>query len=110
VEDAEEARREAERAVRATLERLSPAISKEIALAAVPMAGDMASGVVDAGGEILESADEIVDSITDELPGGSVVNQMWDVVLMPGRFGIRVATTSSSAAIQAPESRPNFDE
>ncbi len=53
----------------------------------------MASGVVDAGDEIIESADEIVESITEDVPGGGVVNQMWDVVLMPGRFGVRVATT-----------------
>lgn len=93
VKDAEKARTEAEYAVRETLERLSPAISREIALAAVPVASGMASGVVDAGDEIIESADEIVESITEDVPGGGVVNQVWDVVLMPGRFGVRVATT-----------------
>lgn len=93
VAGAEAARAEAEQAVRATLERLSPVVTREIALAAVPMAGDMAGGVVDAGEEIIETADDIVEAITDGVPGGSVVNQMWDVVLMPGRFGVRVATT-----------------
>ena len=93
VRDAEEARAEAEQAVRDTLERLAPVITKEIALAAVPMAGDMASGVIDAGEEILDTADEILDDITDDIPGGGVVNQIWDVALMPGRLGIRVATT-----------------
>jgi hypothetical protein len=89
----EEARDEAARAVRETLEHLAPAITKEIALAAVPMAGDMASGVVDASEEMIESVDEIVDAIAEDIPGGGVVNQIWDVVLMPGRLGIRVATT-----------------
>ncbi len=93
VQDAEEARGEAQQAVRETLERLSGAITREIALAAVPVATGMASGVVDAGDEIIESADDIVESITEDVPGGGVVNQMWDVVLMPGRFGVRVATT-----------------
>src|SRR5262245_20187457 len=93
VRDAEAARAEAEQAVRDTLEQLAPAITKEIALAAVPIAGDMAGGVIDAGGEILDSADEILDNITDDIPGGGVVNQIWDVALMPGRIGIRVATT-----------------
>jgi hypothetical protein len=93
VDDAQAARDEAEQAVRATLELLSPVISREIALAAVPMAGDVATGVVDAGEEILESADELVESITENVPGGGVVNQVWDVVLMPGRLGVRVATT-----------------
>ena len=59
VREAEAARAEAEQAVRQTLERLSPAISKEIALAAIPTAGGMAGGVVDAGEEIIEGADEI---------------------------------------------------
>jgi hypothetical protein len=93
VRDAEEARAEAAQAVRETLDQLAPVITKEIALAAVPMAGDMASGVIDAGEEILDTADEILDDITDDIPGGGVVNQIWDVALMPGRLGIRVATT-----------------
>ena len=37
--------------------------------------------------------DDMVEGIVDDLPGGSVMNQMWDVVLMPGRFGVRIATT-----------------
>ena len=92
-EDAELARAEAEQAVRTTLERLSPLVTREIALATVPMAGDVASGVVDAGGELIENADDIVEAMTQGVPGSRVVNQMWDVVLMPGRLGIRVATT-----------------
>lgn len=93
VRDAEEAREEAAQAVRDTLELLAPAITKEIALAAVPAATDMASGVVDAGGELLETADEIVDDILEDLPAGGAVNQIWDVALAPGRLGIRIATT-----------------
>ena len=85
----EEARDRAEQAVRDTLEQLAPTITKEIALAAVPTA----EGLADMGEELIEGADEIVDAITEELPGGSVINQVWDIVLAPGRFGIRVATT-----------------
>jgi Putative Actinobacterial Holin-X, holin superfamily III len=80
-----------------TLERLGPALAVQIALAAVPkageVAGDVASGVVEAGDNVLEAADEIVAEFTEELPGGGVVNQVWAVALKPGRFGIRVATT-----------------
>ncbi|HEY7605115.1 MAG TPA: phage holin family protein [Gaiellaceae bacterium] len=92
-QDAEAARAEARDAVRATLEQIAPVLSREIALSAVPIAGDMADGAVEVAAELIESADDVVDAITDEVPGGSVVNQMWDVVLMPGRLGIRVATT-----------------
>ena len=95
--DLERARDEAKQAVRETLERLAPAVTVEIATAAVPMAGDiagdMAGGVVDAGQDILEGSDDIVEAIAEDLPGGGVVAQVWDVVLMPGRFGLKVATT-----------------
>ena len=91
--DLERARAEAEKAVRETLERLAPAITIEIAAAAVPMATDAVGGVVDVGGDIIEASDDMVEGIADDLPGGGVVNQMWDVVLMPGRFGVKVATT-----------------
>jgi len=93
LEDLQRARDEAEEAVRETLERLAPAITVEIASAAVPMAGDRAEGVVDMGGDLLEASDDMVEAIADDLPGGGVVNQMWDVALMPGRMGVRVATT-----------------
>jgi hypothetical protein len=97
MKDLEQARADAEQAVRDTLEQLAPAITIEITRAVVPMAGDMAgdmaSDVVEAGGDILETSDDMVEAIAEDLPGGGVVNQMWDVVLMPGRFGLKVATT-----------------
>ena len=92
-EGLERARAEAEQAVYDTLGRLAPIVTVEIASAALPLAGGMASGVVDAGDDLLEASDDIVESIAEDLPGGSVVNQVWDVVLMPGRFGIKIATT-----------------
>jgi hypothetical protein len=92
-QDPEPALAEAQQAVRDSLERLAPVITREIALASVPMADDIAAGMVEASGELIENADEIVDAITAEMPGGRVVNQIWDVVLMPGRLGVRVATT-----------------
>ena len=91
--DLESARAEAEEAVRETLEQLAPVVSLEIASAALPIAGGMAGGLVDAGGDILEASDDLVEAIAEELPAGGVVNQIWDVVLIPGRFGVRIATT-----------------
>lgn len=92
-EELERARDEAAEAVRATLERLAPAITVEIATAAVPMAAGVASGVVDASGDILEASDDAIEAIAEDLPGGGVINQIWDVALTPGRFGLRIATT-----------------
>jgi hypothetical protein len=89
----ERARAEAGQAVRETLMQLAPAISVEIATAAVPIAGDMAGDVAEAGQDLLETSDEMVEAMAEDLPGDGVVNQMWDVVLVPGRLGLRVATT-----------------
>ena len=91
--DLERARANAEQAVRDTLARLAPAITVEIATASVAMAGDVAGDVVEAGEDLLENSEEIVEAIAEDLPGRGVVRQVWSVVLVPGRFGIRVATT-----------------
>ena len=93
LKDLERARAEAEEAVLATLQRLAPAVTVEIAAAAVPVAAGAVGGVVDVGSDLLEASDDMVEAIAEDLPGGGRVNQMWDVVLMPGRFGVRVATT-----------------
>lgn len=97
LEDLERARTDAEETVRETLIRLMPAVTVEIATASVSVAGDVAGdvadNVVDAGGDILEASDDVVEAIAEELPGGSVVSQVWDVVLAPGRFGVKAATT-----------------
>jgi hypothetical protein len=86
VTELEQARDEAAAAVRETLAQVGPAITIEIATAAVPAAGDLAEGVFDA-------SEDVVEAIAETLPAGSAVNQIWDVALMPGRFGLRVATT-----------------
>jgi hypothetical protein len=94
VEELEQARNEAAAEVRTTLERVGPAVAVEIATAAIPSTGDIAGGVVEAAGDtLLDTSEEIVEAIAGEIPGGSVVNQIWDVALVPGRFGVRVATT-----------------
>ena len=93
LEEFEARRDEAAETARDTMERLGPAIAVQIAAAAIPSAGDFASGVVDAGDSLIEASDELVEGIVDDLPGGGVVSQVWDVVLIPGRFGMRVATT-----------------
>jgi hypothetical protein len=93
LQELERARADAEQAVHERIQELVPVLALELASAAVPAAGAMASGVVDAGQDILETSDQIVEAIAEDLPGGGVVNQVWDVVLMPGRFGLKVATT-----------------
>ena len=76
-----------------SLERLTGALAREtgeqIAHAAIPLAG----GVVTAGEEIMDAADEIADAIEDAVPGGGVIDRMVDIVLVPGRFSVRVSRT-----------------
>jgi hypothetical protein len=93
LQELEQARADAEQVVHERIQELVPVLALELASAAVPSAGAMASGVFDAGQDILETSDQIVEAIAEDLPGGGVVNQVWDVVLMPGRFGLKVATT-----------------
>jgi hypothetical protein len=45
------------------------------------------------GEELLEASEDVVDLIEEQLPGGGAVGQVVDVVLYPGRLGLRVATT-----------------
>ena len=113
VEELERERDAAGRVALGTIQQLGPAIAIQIALAAVPkasdVAGDMASGVVDAGDSVLEASDEIVEVITEQIPGGGVVNQVWDVALMPGRLGIKVATTVLRRGRTEEQSAPGAD-
>ena len=94
LQDLERARTEAEQAVRETLARLAPAVTVEIASASVGVAGDLADDVVEAGDDLLEGSEEFVEGIVEDIPGGGVVSQVWAVILMPGRLGIRVVTTA----------------
>jgi hypothetical protein len=98
LDDLERARADAEQAVRDTLMRLAPALTVEIASASVSVAGDAAEDVVEdvvgAGEDVLEASEQIVEALAEDIPGGSVVSQVWGVVLMPGRFGVKVATTA----------------
>jgi hypothetical protein len=93
LEELEQERDAAAKAARRTIEQVGPALLIRIALAAVPDAGDVADGVVEVGDGVIEASEEIVAEFTEEMPGGGAARQVWSVALMPGRLGIRVATT-----------------
>lgn len=87
---------EAQTALRESVEGLTGAIAKaagkEVADAIVPDGiVDMGEGVMDAGDRAIEMVDEVTDDIEARIPGGMLVNRAFDVVLVPGRFGVRVA-------------------
>ena len=87
---------EAQTALRESVEGLTGAIAKaagkEVADAMVPDGiVDMGEGVVDIGDRAMEKVDEVTDVIEARVPGGVIVNRAFDVALVPGRFGVRVA-------------------
>src|SRR5262249_45092573 len=90
----EEARDEAQEAMRASLADLSGVVAAEtgviVAAAILPSAGK-------AGDKLIDAADDITDRIEETgVPGGRLVNQAFDVALIPGRLVVRV----TSAAIR----------
>jgi hypothetical protein len=96
----QEALEEAEQELRVQLDALADAIGaaaqERIAAAILPLAGgvvEVGEDMVDATDQVIEAADEITDTIAENVPGGFVVNRAFAFVLVPGRFGIRVART-----------------
>jgi Putative Actinobacterial Holin-X, holin superfamily III len=89
----QESRDEAEQALRETIESLSGAVAHAAAgqvVDAVESLGDVAAEVGDA---FLEASEDVVDAIEEQVPAGGAVGQVVDVVLFPGRLGLRIATT-----------------
>ncbi|HST17689.1 MAG TPA: hypothetical protein VLK36_08465 [Gaiellaceae bacterium] len=89
----EKQRDQAEEQLRGSLADLSGAVASEtgvmVAAAIVPMAG----GAVDAGEKLLDVADGMTDRLEESgMLGGRIVNQAFDVALLPGRTFIRVTT------------------
>jgi Putative Actinobacterial Holin-X, holin superfamily III len=80
----------AERDVRTSLDRFGDAVAAasaaQLADAVIPFADSM-------GDELLEEAGEVLDAVTDGIPGAGAIGQVVDIVLFPGRLGLRIATT-----------------
>jgi hypothetical protein len=94
IADREQARDEAVQRLRASLAELGAEAAKAGAAdIAAAMVTPMAGGVIDVGGDILDAGEDILEEVVDNVPGGSVVGQVIDFALIPGRYGIRVATT-----------------
>ena len=92
VEDRERARDDALQHVRERLEELAGVAAQNaeamVAAAVVPMAEGV---VVDE--DILDATEEAFEDAVEEIPGGGLVAEVIDFVLIPGRLGIRIMTT-----------------
>ena len=93
VADRERARDQAVQALRESLERLGGGLADEAQSRMVAAIVPSADGIVNTGEELLEASEELLDDMVEQVPGGSVVGQVIDVALIPGRSGVRVATT-----------------
>jgi hypothetical protein len=87
----EHARDEAEAKLRDSIERLAEAIAAEAEVRVREAVVPAADGVVDMGEDLLNVTDELTDSIEEAVPGGGLVNGAFDIVLLPGRLGVRIA-------------------
>ncbi len=104
LEERQAAVEEAGQGLREAIDQFGDAIAQAaqdaIAAAVLPLAGGMVEvgdEMVDATDEVIEKADEITDAIEETVPGGIVINRVVDFVLVPGRFGIRIARSVLSA-------------
>ena len=79
----------AERDVRTSLDRFGDAVAAasaaQLADAVVPFGDTL-------GDELVDEAEEVLDELAD-IPGAGAIGQVVDIVLFPGRLGLRIATT-----------------
>src|SRR5262249_53733016 len=89
----EQARDEAEQVLRDSLGEFAGAAASEagalVADAVVPLASD----AVDIGEDVLDTFDDVTDAIEERVPGGGVINQVADLMLLPGRYVLKVVGT-----------------
>jgi len=93
VHELQASRDEAERDLRESIEQVSGAVAGAVAGQVANAVGSLADEAADIGEDMLEASEDIVDTIEEQIPGGGTVAQAMDLVLYPGRVGLRVATT-----------------
>ncbi len=89
----QESRDEAEQALRDTIELLAGAVAHAAAGQVADAVESLGDAAAEVGDEFLEASEDVVDAIEEQLPAGGAVGQVVDVVLFPGRLGLRIATT-----------------
>jgi hypothetical protein len=79
-------------AITALSGEMAKAAGKQMADAMVPDGiVDIGGNVMDVGDRAMDKVDDVTDVIEARIPGGVIVNRAFDVALVPGRFGVRVA-------------------
>ena len=93
IDEREQARDDAAQRVRESLEQLAGGLADEAQARMVSAMVPSADGILEAGEDVLQASEELLDDMVESAPGGSVVGQVIDFALIPGRYGVRVATT-----------------
>jgi hypothetical protein len=93
IEERELARDDAAQQVRESLEQLAAGLTDAAQDRMVSAMMPSANGVLETGEDVLQASEELLDDMVESAPGGSVVGQVIDFALIPGRYGVRVATT-----------------
>ena len=97
VRGSEQARDEAEQALRDSLAEFADALAKEAGALVADAVVPLASGAVDIGEDVIDAVDDVSDAIEERVPGGGVINQVTDLMLLPGRFVLKVVGTRVEA-------------
>ena len=81
----EEARDDAEAALRESLKEFAAAVARDagvlVTTAIVPLGSE-------AGEKVIDAVDDVTDAIEETVPGGSVINKMATLALKPGRYAL----------------------
>jgi hypothetical protein len=88
VRSREEARDDAEAALRESLKEFAAAVARDagvlVTAAIVPIGGNAA----EAGEKVIDAVDDMTDAIEEKVPGGSVINKVATLALKPGRYAL----------------------
>jgi Putative Actinobacterial Holin-X, holin superfamily III len=93
IEEREQARDDAAERLRESLEQLAGGLADEAQARMVSAMMPSADGILETGEDVLQASEQLLDDVVESAPGGSVVGQVIDFALIPGRYGVRVATT-----------------
>src|SRR3954471_8107214 len=93
INERERARDDAAQQLRESLEQLAGGVADEAQARMVSAMVPSADGILETGEDVLQASEELLDDMVESAPGGSVVGQVIDFALIPGRYGVRVATT-----------------
>ena len=84
----EEARDDAETALRESLKEFAAAVARDAGVLVTTAIVPLGENAVEAGEKVIDAVDDVTDTIEEKVPGGSVINKMATLALKPGRYAL----------------------